>query len=103
VPALLDVLHDPVPRVRGIALHALKCDECKLQPLQPRPELTSLAMDWAEQDPSRRVRREATSMLAQAPNPMVTRLMRTLATGAADHVVRGLARTYIRRVSAATS
>lgn len=60
VPALFELLNDSVPRVRSIALHTLNCDECKLTPLQSRPELIQLAIDWAAHDPSRRVRRDAT-------------------------------------------
>jgi hypothetical protein len=66
VPALLELLHDPVPRVRAIALHALSCDECKLTPLERRPELMQLATNWAAHDPSRRVRQDAAWFLMQA-------------------------------------
>jgi HEAT repeats len=66
VPALLELLRDPVPRVRAIALHALSCDECKLTPLRRRPEFMQLATDWAAHDPSRRVRRDAAWLLMQA-------------------------------------
>jgi hypothetical protein len=66
VPALCQLLNDPVPRVRAIALRALSCDECKLTPLETRPELVQLAIDWAAHDPSRRVRRDAAWVLMQA-------------------------------------
>lgn len=59
VSALLELLRDPVPRVRWIALHSLRCDECKLQPLQPRPELKRIALELASHDPNRRVRHAA--------------------------------------------
>jgi hypothetical protein len=69
VPALIELLSDPVPRVRAIALHALNCQECKLIPLQPRRDLIQLAIDWAAHDPSRRVRQDATWLLMQAADP----------------------------------
>jgi HEAT repeats len=101
VPALVHLLNDPVPRVRAIALHALNCDECKLTPLQPRPELIPIAIDWAAHDPSRRVRRDATWLLMQAAEPGLARHMRSLATTAADSQVRELAASYLRRHSPA--
>jgi HEAT repeat protein len=65
VAALVELLNDPVPRVRAIALHALQCDECKLSPPERRPDLVHLATDWAAHDPSRRVRQAATWVLMQ--------------------------------------
>jgi len=76
IPALFELLNDPVPRVRAVALHALNCDECQLTPLEPRPELIQVAIDWAAHDPSRRVRQDATWLLMQADEPGVVRLMR---------------------------
>jgi len=52
--------------VRAIALHDLQCDECKLSPLERRPDLVEVASDWAAHDPSRRVRQAATWVLMQA-------------------------------------
>jgi hypothetical protein len=59
IPALTQLLQDPVPRVRAIALHALECDDCKVNPLQARPDLTPLITEWALHAPSVRLRREA--------------------------------------------
>jgi len=65
VSALVALLNDPVPRVRAIALHALQCDDCKLSPLERRPDLIQVAIDWAAHDASRRVRQAATWVLIQ--------------------------------------
>ena len=101
VPALVQLLNDPVPRVRAIALHALNCDECKLTPLPPRPDLIQVALDWAAHDPSRRVRQDATWLLMQVAEPGVARLMRKLATEESDSRVRALPAAYVRRHTAA--
>jgi hypothetical protein len=100
-PALLQLLNDPVPRVRAIALHAVNCDDCKLVPLQPRPDLIRVAIDWAAHDPSRRVRQDATWLLMQAAEPGVAGLMRKLAAEESDPRVRELAASYVRRHTAA--
>ena len=97
IPALFELLNDPVPRVRAVALHALNCDECKLTPLEPRPELIQLAIGWAAYDPSRRVRQDATWLLMQADEPGVVRLMHNLASDASDDALRRLANTYLHR------
>jgi hypothetical protein len=69
VPALAKLLEDPVPRIRAIALHSLVCDDCKLQPLQSRPDLLDLTIEWALNDPHRRVKREAARALAESQQP----------------------------------
>jgi HEAT repeats len=69
VQTLTRLLEDPVPRVRAIALHSLVCDACKLTPLQGRPDLLALAIDWARNDPHRRVKQEATRVLAESKQP----------------------------------
>jgi HEAT repeats len=69
VPALFELLNDSVPRVRAIALHALTCDECKLDPLEPRPDVMQVATDWAAHDPSRRVRQSAAWLLTRRHRP----------------------------------
>ena len=67
--ALTDLLEDPVPRVRAIALHSLVCDACKITPLAGRPDLLALTIDWATNSPHRRVKQEATWLLAESNQP----------------------------------
>ena len=66
VQTLTRLLEDPVPRVRAIALHSLVCDACKLTPLQGPPYLLALTIAWATNDPHRRVKQEATRVLAES-------------------------------------
>lgn len=70
VPALFDLLHDPVPRVRRMAVHALACQRCKATPLQG--DMTEMLIDFALHDPNLKVRGEAVFGLAFVPaNPHV--------------------------------
>jgi hypothetical protein len=102
VPALSRLLSDPAPRVRWVALHALQCDRCKRNPLQTRPELTALMIDWALHDPSIRVRRQAAAELAQCvADGRVKPLMRTLSTQASDPMLQRIGRAFLRRAGAA--
>jgi hypothetical protein len=78
VHALTTLLEDPVPRVRAIALHSLVCDACKLTPLRGRPDLLALTIDWATNDPHRRVKQEATRVLAESNQPQAIAALRTL-------------------------
>jgi hypothetical protein len=75
---LTRLLEDPVPRVRAIALHSLVCDACKLTPLQARPDLLALAIDWATNNSHRRVRQEATRVLAESNRPEAVAALRKL-------------------------
>jgi hypothetical protein len=71
VPALFDLLHDPVPCVRRMAVHALACQRCKTAPLQA--DMTDMLIDFALHDPNLKVRGEAVFGLAFVPaNPRVT-------------------------------
>lgn len=65
VPALFDLLHDPVPRVRRMAVHALACQRCKVAPLQA--DMTDMLIDFALHDPNLKVRGEAVFGLAFVP------------------------------------
>jgi HEAT repeat protein len=78
VVTLTRLLEDPVPRVRAVALHSLVCDGCKLTPLQGRPDLLTLAIDWATNDPHRRVKQEATRVLAESNQPEAIAALRNL-------------------------
>jgi hypothetical protein len=69
IQTLTRLLDDPVPRVRAIVLHALVCDACKLTPLQSRPNLLALIIDWATNDPHQRVKQEAMRVLAESNDP----------------------------------
>lgn len=65
VPALFDLLHDPVPRVRRMAVHALACQRCKSTPLHA--DMTDMLLDFALHDPNLKVRGEAVFGLAFVP------------------------------------
>jgi HEAT repeats len=78
VQTLTRLLEDPVPRVRAIALHSLVCDACKLTPLQRGPDLLALTIDWASNDPHRRVKQEAVRVLAESNQPEAVAAVRKL-------------------------
>jgi len=63
LPTLLRLADDPVPRVRWFALHALACDDCKLEPLSAGPAVVPLLRAKAASDPNARVRRQAEATL----------------------------------------
>jgi hypothetical protein len=64
VPKLIDLaLHDPVPPVRRIALHALQCQRCKPEPLDI--DLVPLLAQMAKTDEDWKARRGAVCSLAQ--------------------------------------
>ena len=98
IQSLTRLLEDPVPRVRAIALHALVCDACKLTPLQSRPDLLALTIDWASNDPHRRVKQEAIRALAESNQPEALAALRTLGVRPRAPAVR---RTIPRRFPAA--
>ena len=78
VQTLVRLLEDPVPWVRAIALHALVCDACKLTPLEGRPDLLGLTIDWANNYPHRHVKQEAIRVLAASNQPEAIAALRTL-------------------------
>jgi HEAT repeat protein len=98
VQTLTRLLEDPVPRVRAIALHSLVCDACKLTPLQGRPDLLALTIEWASNDPHRRVSQEATRVLAESNQPEAIAALRRLGVKRRPPAVR---RAIPRRVPAA--
>ena len=56
VPEILNLLNDPVPRVRWHALHALECDACKAGESLLTPTLLSKINLLSKQDENKRVR-----------------------------------------------
>lgn len=61
-PVYLDRLaHDPVPRVRRHALHALTCDRCSLSPRAT--DVVPAVAESAQHDPNAKVRRRAREIL----------------------------------------
>ena len=56
VPEILNLLNDPVPRVRWHALHALECDVCKAGESFLNSSILSKIHFLAEQDENKRVR-----------------------------------------------
>ena len=56
VPDILNLLNDPLPRVRWHALHALECDVCKAGESFLNSSILSKIHFLAEQDENKRVR-----------------------------------------------
>ena len=67
-----------MPRVRAIALHSLVCDACKLTPLQARPDLLALTIDWSSNHPHQRVKQEAIRVFAESNQPEAIAGLRSL-------------------------
>ena len=67
VPPLLDLLNDPVPKVRRQAVHSLSCQRCKATPLSL--DYTDILIDKLLNDPNLRVRGEAAFGLYMLPLP----------------------------------
>ena len=67
VPPLLDLLNDPVPKVRRQAVHSLSCQRCKSTPLSI--DTTDILIDKMLNDPNRRVQGEAAFGLYMLPLP----------------------------------
>jgi HEAT repeat protein len=67
VPALIENLTHEHEDVRARAMHALACDKCKAGICRPgAAETIPIALRLLREDPSRRVRVEAVSLLFQA-------------------------------------
>lgn len=67
VPPLLELLNDPVPKVRRQAVHSLSCQRCKTTPLSI--DYTDILIDKMLNDPNQRVRSEAAYGLYMLPLP----------------------------------
>lgn len=77
MPALFDLLHDTVPRVRRMAVHALACQRCKAAPLLA--DMTDMLIDFALHDANLKVRGEAVFGLAFVPaNPRVAEALQQI-------------------------
>lgn len=101
---LRQLVDDPVPRVRRMALHVLSCDVCKLAPLPADDDLVALVIDRALADPSIQVRRHATVALGSGHcDTRVEHVLETLATQETDPAIRREARHAVRRHRARTS
>ena len=93
--AMIATTHDPVPRVRRMAVHALGCMRCKPSPLCR--ELNAVFLPIAETDPVWRVRREAVIAIAQQPADDRSRtVLARLADGDPHPDVRKQARWALR-------
>jgi hypothetical protein len=99
VPQLVDLaLHDPVPYVRRVAVHALLCQRCKPAPLSG--DILPLLLRVAREDSTPRVRAEAVWGLCQQPRD--ARVVETLTTILRDEThpkVRGVAHSALKRQS----
>ncbi len=107
VSALVELLGDPVPRVRRIAIHSMLCDDCKISPLQSaiplarlkRPgDLAGTIVDMATSDPSIQVRRHAVGALALLADPRATKTLERMLARESDVTLKRNARGALRRV-----
>lgn len=106
--ALLELLDDPVPRVRRIAVHSIACDDCKITPLQAmvtsrsgRPvDLVERVVALAMDDPSIQVRRHATVALAMFTDVRSTAAAERIAAYEQDEAMLRAARDVVRRMRA---
>ncbi len=105
--ALLELLDDPVPRVRRIAVHSIACDECKIVPLQPLatqagsdkgPELVARVVHMATRDPSIQVRRHAAFALALFDDDRAVEALELLLARESDVTIRRNATAALRRL-----
>ncbi|MEX2246870.1 MAG: HEAT repeat domain-containing protein [Dehalococcoidia bacterium] len=104
---LAELLHDPVPRVRRIAVHSISCDDCKLVPLRPLPppptrgkrrqDILEAIVELATNDPSIQVRRHAAGALAAFSDVRAARALETLVARETDVVLRRNALGALRR------
>jgi HEAT repeat protein len=91
-------LHDPVPYVRRVAIHALLCQRCKPAPLTG--DVLPLLLRVAREDPTPRVRAEALWGLSQQPrDARVVQTLTTILRGETHPKVRGLAHYALKRQS----
>jgi HEAT repeat protein len=98
VGPLRQLVDDPVPRVRRMALHVLSCDVCKLALLSAVDDLVALVIDRALADPSIQVRRHATVALGGVGrDTRVEHVLQTLAAQETDPAIRREARQAVRR------
>ena len=98
VPPLLELLNDPVPKVRRQAVHSLSCQRCKATPLSA--DMTDILIDKMLNDPNQRVRGEAAFGLYMLPLPanpaVITAFERALAECLAHPVDSKPYHSYLR-------
>jgi HEAT repeat protein len=99
VEKLLDlILHDPVPYVRRVALHALECQKCKPKPLTK--DVTEVLLQVARKDPSPRVRYFALYGLGQQRHdPRIVEALSTALREEPNPKARGAAHVALKRQS----
>ena len=90
-------LHDPVPRVRKHALHALTCEVCKNQALCPlSPEIVEHIIDLALHDSHASVREAAVSALGTLHcEPRVDVTLQTILQQERDGTVLAIAQRIL--------
>ncbi len=104
--ALLELLDDPVPRVRRSAVHSLVCDDCKVVPFAPSvstADIVGRVVDMALNDPSIQVRRHAVVALSHFEDPRVTETLEALIEREADVPLVRNARGTLKRTRAMAS
>jgi HEAT repeat protein len=93
-------LHDPVPYVRRVAVHALLCHRCKPAPLTE--DVTPLLVRVAREDPSPRVRTSALWGLGQQrPDPRAVEALAAVLREETGHDLLRAAHQALRRQSPA--
>lgn len=98
IPALRQLLGDPVPRVRRMALHVLCCDRCKAVPFPQSGDLATVVLHHAQHDPSINVRRHATTALGGfGEDVRVVGALRSMLAHETDPAVLREARRSLRR------
>ena len=93
-------LHDPVPYVRRVAVHALTCQRCKPAPLTR--DVVPLLLRVAQEDLNSKVRGEALwGLCGQAPDDGLIAPLSAILREASHPRVRGLAHAALKRHSPA--
>jgi len=98
VEPLIRLSHDPVPRVRWMALHALSCNACKRQ----RPvalKAFERASELARNDDSVQVRRHATVAIGQLGGVKARPMLEQIAVNDRDAIVRRNAQNMLRQLA----
>lgn len=99
VEPLRALITDPVPRVRGIAIHALTCHDCNEATCASDPELIATIADRLHHDESVKVRRHAAIALGEAGGPEVRATLEAVAAGASDPALRRAAEFGLRALA----
>ncbi len=89
--SLADLMDDPVPRVRWMAMHALSCHACGEETVSPDPAVEARIAAAALTDPSIRVRRNAAGALGLARRPSAVPTLRRLLAAETDAKLRNMA------------